>query len=251
MTLLFVTGQSGGGKTSLGNNLKDKCGFVHFDGDVFSAGADATRFTGVPTADMLASTDRTLKQTYKDCAEHAFGGLFAGHAVPLARWTPFVDLLIANVKEKLKELPSGTSLVITWSVYTRELRDYIGTALPGVKFIVLNDCGHNAAKRKAAQTIATAQARGQTLAEFLAGFGVAGYDATEEGLVKRVSVYQRGFEPADADEFGIDVDASTSLDDVLTKVVSHFSLKSTTCEGSNAVSCERVATNAIALEKQH
>jgi adenylate kinase family enzyme len=35
MTFLFVSGQSGAGKTTLGKNLAKEYGFTHFDGDVF------------------------------------------------------------------------------------------------------------------------------------------------------------------------------------------------------------------------
>jgi gluconate kinase len=220
--LLFITGQSGAGKTTLGNNLKAQCGFVHFDGDVFAHGGDATAFSGIPTPDMVARTDPQLKKIYDDCATNAFGGLFVGREVALAEWQPFVDLLLAEVKRKWVE-SAPKSMVVTWSVYPKSLRDYIRTQLPDVQFVVLFDAG-SAARRKAQQTIDQAHADGKTLAEFLSTFGIVGDAATEAALVARMATVQRGFEPASGDEFGIDVSDNVSSVDVLAQVIAHFNI---------------------------
>jgi gluconate kinase len=224
--LLFVTGQSGAGKTTLGNNLKEQYGFVHFDGDVFAHGGDATAFSGIPTPEMVARTDPQLKRIYADCATNAFGGLFVGRDVALAEWQPFVDLLLADVARKWAEAaPSSSSMVVTWSVYPKSLRDYVRTQLPDVQFVVLCDAG-GASRRKARQTIEQAHADGKTLAEFLSTFGIVGDDATEAALQTRMAAVQRGFEAASGDEFGIDVTDAVTSADVLAQVAAHFALES-------------------------
>jgi hypothetical protein len=59
--LLWVSGQSGCGKTTLGQQLHARAGFVHFDGDVFANGGEPEAFSGIPTAEMLANVDPKIK----------------------------------------------------------------------------------------------------------------------------------------------------------------------------------------------
>ncbi len=60
---IWVTGQSGCGKTTLGQQLRARAGFVHFDGDVFANGGQPEVFSGIPTKEMLEHVDPKLKGT--------------------------------------------------------------------------------------------------------------------------------------------------------------------------------------------
>ena len=44
--MIFVTARSGGGKTTLAENLKRRLGFIHFDVDQLSFGADPVLDSG-------------------------------------------------------------------------------------------------------------------------------------------------------------------------------------------------------------
>jgi hypothetical protein len=52
--LVWISGQSGAGKTSLCNTLAAELGWLHFDGDIFAHGGDALAVTGIPDAEMVA-----------------------------------------------------------------------------------------------------------------------------------------------------------------------------------------------------
>ena len=47
--LVWVTGYPGTGKTTLGNKLKERKGWIHYDGDMFPNGGDPIYDTGIPT----------------------------------------------------------------------------------------------------------------------------------------------------------------------------------------------------------
>lgn len=220
--LVLVSGQSGCGKTTLGQNLKEKCGFVHFDGDTFAHGGRAEEFSGFATAEMLAKGDEHVKQTYAKVVEQGFGPLLRGEPCPpLQVWKPFLDLLCHDVLRVWNSYPLS-SLVVTFSVYPKFLRDYIRRFFSPTQMsvVVLNDVASAAVERKMAQVMKAAE--GQKIQDFLGKFGgdwAKAHEMTDEECVqlmkKKMMETENGFEKAGDDEIGIDVTNDTKSDDVL------------------------------------
>ena len=76
MIILFLSGQSGAGKTTLGNNLSKEFGFRRLDGDVFYMGRDPFGEAGTysepkPTPKQKEAWDLVVKNfnTLFECKE--------------------------------------------------------------------------------------------------------------------------------------------------------------------------------------
>ncbi len=219
--LVWVTGQSGAGKTTLAIRMRRELGWAHFDGDVFAHGGDAMRQEGVPTAEMRAGRSEELKSAYDDVVEKGFLAVFRGEDVPLEVWTPYYDLLGDAVGRAFAA--SETSVVVSMAVYPRALRTHMCAKLPSVEFVVLNEVGNCGPARKVLQAKSGAAAAGQSLRDFLVSFDPVtfanvGEDAIEEALLARCTEVTRGFEPAGEGELGVDVTRESTPDMVFAQV---------------------------------
>lgn len=203
MSLWICSGQSGCGKTTLGNQLKEVDGALHFDGDIFGAGGDPINETGLPTAEHLAKRSAEMAAAWKLIVK-AYEGLWDGIDVPMEEWTTFLDLLIEEVKRTQAAHPERT-LVVTFSIYVKAVRDYVRERLPGARVLVLNDVDGGAPRRKLQMTLDAAAKEGKTLEEFLQTYGTDWKDLTEEALFAKLCRFQGNFEAAHDDEFGLDV----------------------------------------------
>ena len=218
--LLWVCGQSGCGKTTAGEGLRTSRGFAHFDGDVWASGGDPLLQTGIPDAAMMANASADAVERRALFAElgATFGDMFEGKSVELERWLPFHRAICQAVRAAW--LASDKSMVVSFSVYRRDVRDFIRAQLPEVRFVVLDDVAGGAARRKLRQVLAAAEAANQTLAEFLSKFPGWEDGVTEEALLERLQKIQRGFEPADESkgEIRIDVLEGMTSEEVLEKI---------------------------------
>ena len=226
--LIWASGQSGAGKTTLGEGLRTRYGFVHYDADIYAYGGDPTTQTGIPTSAMLAAREPERAKLYDTMAANAFGALFRGEDVPLSAWTPYYDVLCADVRRAWDEDPERRSLIVTMSTYPRALRAHIvATQLPaGARLVVLIDVAGGAASRKVAQAKAAAAAAGVGLREFLVKFSDSWRDEAdpEARLARSIASTQAGFEPAGDGEIGVDVAAGMSEEDVLRTVCERLGL---------------------------
>lgn len=222
--LVWVTGQSGCGKTTLGQQLHERRDFVHFDGDVFASGGSPETFSGIPTAEMLSSIDETIKTTYAECVANGFGPLLKGEPCPpLEVWKPFHDLLCNDIERVWNDVKyRDKNLVVSFAVYPRMLRRYLQQRFPNVIIIALNDTCGRSVDRKFAQVQQAAAAANQSIKEFLQKFGPEWSDQTlsdevvAKNLRAKMQETQTGYEPANAEEgeFGIDVGPKTGAEDV-------------------------------------
>ena len=225
---MWISGQSGSGKTSLGEALKQQHDFVHFDGDVFANGGVPEHFSGIPTEEMLKGGDPHVRAAYGKMVEEGFGPLLRGEPCPpLAVWAPFHDLLCADVLRVWDAHPDR-SLAVSFAVYPRQVRDYVmsklprGATPPATVMLVLNDAAGSAVQRKFRQVETAAAAAGQSVKEFLTKFGPewsSTPDASDEQVRVRLRAKmvetQTGFTLAGPGELGIDVIDGMSAQEVL------------------------------------
>lgn len=237
--LVWVSGQSGSGKTTLGQAFHRLGWGVHFDGDVFGHGGDAVTESGIATEAMLEKRSPRMKDAWTRMEKEGFGRLFKGEEAPLEYWQPFHSMLCEGVA-KAWEQCAPSNMVVTFSVYSRLVRDYIRSQLPQVmeiprapplthslslkvQFIVLNDVLGAATERKVQQVVDSAKAEGKGLSEFLSKFGADWAARSDEESLAHLREYcgsvQRGLAPYDAScgEFGIDITSGMTCDDVFTR----------------------------------
>ncbi|CAB9531934.1 expressed unknown protein (Partial), partial [Seminavis robusta] len=151
---LWISGQSGAGKTTLGTNLSDHYGLVHFDGDVFYQGVDPIADAGV----YKQHTDRPeeLKQKWSLVSEN-FGALFTGALVPIEDWADSMECLVQAVAEAVLKQPNPIRFAVSFAVYPRSVRQWIEERLLSltgkqIQFVVLYDAEKAAPRRKLEQT---------------------------------------------------------------------------------------------------
>ena len=225
--LIWITGQSGAGKTTLGQNLASKYGFAHYDGDVYYCGGDPVADAGSFIGREGASYD--LKEQW-GIVETNYGKLFAGEDVPVEEWIPALEPLCRSVAETYPR--HQKDMAVTFSIYTRSVRQWArarieelllsGNAKAAcpihVKFVVLNDVDGAAAKRKLVQVKSAAEAEGMTMEEFVGQYGKEWKG--EEETLKELSKSRLGFEAGDEslEEYDVNVREDEDADIVMEKV---------------------------------
>eukprot|EP00389_Voromonas_pontica_P015369 GDKH01023961.1.p1 GENE.GDKH01023961.1~~GDKH01023961.1.p1 ORF type:complete len:230 (+),score=29.94 GDKH01023961.1:91-780(+) len=217
-TIVWVTGRSGAGKTTFGNNAKAHLGFKHFDGDVFSCGGNPLLETGIPTKEMLDNRNEQTVQLYEQMVEEGFTALFRGEDPPIDAWRPYITHLCSAVRKAWDEECPGKKLIVSFSVYPLKVRDLIRELLPGIKFVILNTEATLLADRKIAQVHDACRLQGKTFDELMQQFGKAG--TTVEEAHREIVKTARGFEPyceGELNAIGIDVTPDVCPAEVLKK----------------------------------
>jgi gluconate kinase len=115
--IVWLTGNSGAGKTFTGDYLALTQNFIHIDGD-----------------QGYASNNEEKKKAFFDCVK-AFDYRFEEKEAPSELRKTHFDLLI---KESTEELKKGNKVVISFSVYSRQIRDYLRSNIPHLIYIQLS-----------------------------------------------------------------------------------------------------------------
>lgn len=102
--VIFVTGRSGAGKTTLGESFNVLPNFVHFDGDQFAHGADPVNQSGKGAEkELLATREDKLVNVYDNLlVPKGYYAIFDNKDPPLAVWAPFYEQMIAKLKQVIK-----------------------------------------------------------------------------------------------------------------------------------------------------
>ena len=114
--IVWLSGNSGAGKSFTGDYLARYAGFFHVDGDALSR-------SQVPEE----------RQLFANLVK-AFGSWFEEQSAPRELWEPYYSFMCDRVRETLVEYDK---VVISLTVYHRETRDFIRQKLPEHLFILL------------------------------------------------------------------------------------------------------------------
>lgn len=178
MRTVWLSGNSGAGKTFTGDYLERMCGFFHVEGD---AGA--------------FSTDPAERALFVQFVK-AFEFWFRSEPAPPEFWHAYLEHQCALVNAA--RAAGREDVVVSLTVYHREARDFIRAQLPDHEYIILQ-CDANELVRRARIRFAEyAAVCGQTFEEcFVSQYKEPYSDAAFEAQTRRI---MRGLQPLEPDE---------------------------------------------------
>eukprot|EP01084_Bolivina_argentea_P078856 143094_1 len=212
--LIFVTGRSGAGKTSLGESFKALDNFIHFDGDQYSYGAHPIKDSGkIITTDTYSNRSKELIYAYDTQAhKNGYDALWRDEKPPLSVWTPYYKLLAEEIK-KVQSIYNDKNIIITQAAYPFIVRQYLRDILGNqLIFIIINVSTDILIKRVMDRMTKEGAEIGQTLEERVKSFG-----ATMKQFEQQLVICMKGFDLKQNNEpntYQIDVDANMSSDQV-------------------------------------
>jgi gluconate kinase len=178
--VVWLSGNSGAGKTFTGDALQVLAGFEHIDGD-----------------EMMWSQVPEDKAMWGNLVA-SFGHWFEGRPAPAELWQPFYALQCARVRAALAA--GHSSVVVSLTVYHRETRDFLRRQLPEHVFVLLR-CGREELVERARVRFAEyAASQGETVAA--AYERSQGKPYSEEAWLEMTHSIMRGLMPLEADEVG-------------------------------------------------
>jgi gluconate kinase len=183
---VLVSGCSGAGKSFTGDYLEMMCGFYHVDGDTFMISKEPAH---------VILKDNLIKAFYEYW--------LLEKTAPLELWIPYHQAIVELVK---KAHETHNDVVVSFSVYNREARDYFRSQLPDYVFIQLHLDEEELVKRHIKRFKAFADAKGQTVEETYESFYKEPY--TMDNYLKQTRKVLVGLQPLEQDEilsFAIDV----------------------------------------------
>lgn len=178
MRTVWLSGNSGAGKTFTGDYLERLCGFYHVEGD-------AAAF----------STDPADTALFAEFVK-AFDFWFKGEPAPPALWHAYLDRQCTAVQAA--HAAGKENVVVSLTVYHREARDYLRARLPDHDFIVLQCDPNELVRRARIRFKEYAAVCGQTFEEcFVSNYKEPYTEAAFELQTRRI---MRGLQPLEADE---------------------------------------------------
>eukprot|EP01084_Bolivina_argentea_P236117 397117_1 len=164
---IFVVGCSGAGKTTLGENFKNRHNWIHFDCDQWAYGQDPTKDSGKPIApESLKSRAPELIDVYDKLAvEKGYSALFKDETPPLSVWIPYYKMLANKIMET-RAMYNNKNMICTQSVYPSCVREYLRSVMnKDLRFIILNTSNELLTKRIIDRDTLNAKEKGKTLEE--------------------------------------------------------------------------------------
>ena len=252
--VIFVTGRTGAGKTTLGENFNKLDNFIHWDGDQFAYGGDPIKDSGKGISKQThLKRNEKISNVFTLAVEKGYMPLFDPKSnlrlnqIKIAPFAPFYELIIARVKKILKEQKeqekqkekekkedekaeknnSYRNIIITQAVYPFVVREYLRQLFVGsinIKFIfvILNTSVDLLNVRVRARTELSAKEQGKTLDEYCQSFNM-----TPKEWDEAVTRNQKGFELMIENEentIQIDINKTMTKQDVFNQVKQQLNL---------------------------
>ncbi len=178
--IVWLSGNSGAGKTFTGDYLQMLCGFHHIDGD-----------------ELFWSTTPEEKALFAALVK-AFDFWFEGSPAPPALWHPYFDLVLARVRAASA---AHVDVCVSLTVYNREVRDYLRAHLPEHTFVVLRVTAPELIRRARVRFAEYAKARGQPFERaFEQAHSLPEGSYSDADFESRTLAIMRGLQPLAADE---------------------------------------------------
>eukprot|EP01084_Bolivina_argentea_P111152 198409_1 len=218
--LIWITGPSGAGKTTLGENFKTRdC--IHFDADQVAFGGDPIKDAGnyKELRNNKKKRSKKLVDAWDTATQKGFKALFKNETPDLSVWKPFYEILVPKIKSFASQNPDKM-IVITHAVYQRCARDHLRLMFNdeyNLTFIILNTKVELTSSRIISRYDDLAANAGQTVEQYLNAMG-----SSIEKVKKSAESYRRGFESKHENEYNtyqIDVDENMAKQDVFNKAI--------------------------------
>lgn len=181
--LVFVSGHSGAGKTTLAEGLKKHHGFVHFDGESWMCGLDPIAESAVtPTAEMLTQVSPERSALAKDMAANCYNKISAGEEPAHSAYENFYGAMLTDVRACRAEI-DGRDMVISHAPYLRIMRDYCRAELGEELTVLVINAPVALLQDRVKKRLETfAAAQGKSLEEFIMHGNIPGKDTFEERM---------------------------------------------------------------------
>jgi len=217
--LVFVSGHSGAGKTTLAEGLKKHYGFVHFDGESWMFGMDPVAQSNVtPTAEILSKVPPERAALARDMTENCYNKISAGEEPMREAYERFYRAMLEDVRARRAEM-SGQDVVVSHAPYLRVMRDFCRTELgEDVTFLVINVPVVVLQERVKMRLTAFATAQGKSLEEFVMQGHIPGKDTFEErmeSMMGNVKGLSEAVMPDEPNTFQLEVTPDSTPDTVL------------------------------------
>ena len=141
--ILWVSGRSGSGKSTVGALLGETYGFTHYEADAFMFHHDP--FSGPMykpgEKPVLPGVSREQKNICKRVVTEGYMPLVSGRGKPKFKiFSEFYNLLCKNILEERKTRCSHNKCpwAVTNALYTRECRDYIRKKLGNDSLVIIS-----------------------------------------------------------------------------------------------------------------
>lgn len=178
--IVWLSGNSGSGKTFAGDGLALLAGFHHMDGD-----------------ELFFSSDPEDRALFGKLIE-AFGFWFEGRPAPRALWEPYYARQCARVRAALAA--GHADVAISLTVYHRETRDYLRAQLPEHTYVLLRCSPAELIRRARVRFAEYARSREQSVEECWLASHKTAYSESE--FTRQTLDVMRGLQPIEADEKG-------------------------------------------------
>ena len=178
--VVWLSGNSGAGKTFTGDYLERCAGFTHVDGD-----------------ELYWSSAPGEKELFSNLIK-AFDFWFENKPAPVDLWHPYFQHVIAKVRATTAV---HADVCISLTVYHRETRDFLRAHLPEHTFVLLRVSAPELIRRARVRFAEYAKSRGQTFERaFEQAHGLAAGSFSDADFDARTLAIMRGLQPLAADE---------------------------------------------------